>query len=123
MTLFLELVGVAVLIALNAFFVAGEYGLVTVRRTRELIEHHAQRLVITAGALSSEPRTGYEISHRVFGDALGPTQRRFAVAETLSHLERLVREGTAARTEADGTVTYTTFGDSRAERAESPVSV
>jgi CBS domain containing-hemolysin-like protein len=33
-TLFLELVGVAVLIALNAFFVAGEYGLVTVRRTR-----------------------------------------------------------------------------------------
>ena len=34
MTLFLELVGVAVLIGLNAFFVAGEYGLVTVRRTR-----------------------------------------------------------------------------------------
>jgi magnesium and cobalt exporter, CNNM family len=33
-TLFLELVGVAVLIGLNAFFVAGEYGLVTVRRTR-----------------------------------------------------------------------------------------
>ena len=73
----------------------------------ELIEHHAQRLVLTAAALSSDPRTGYEISHRLFGDALGPTQRRFAVAETLSHLERLVRDGAAARTEADGTVTYT----------------
>ena len=69
--------------------------------------HHAERLVLTAAALSSQPRTGYEISHRLFGAALGPTQRRFAVAETLSHLERLVREGAAARSEADGTVTYT----------------
>jgi CBS domain containing-hemolysin-like protein len=34
MTLFLELVGVVVLIGLNGFFVAAEYGLVTVRRTR-----------------------------------------------------------------------------------------
>jgi hypothetical protein len=38
---------------------------------------------------------------------LAPTQRRFAVAETLSHLERLVRGGRAARGGADGTVTYT----------------
>jgi glyoxylase-like metal-dependent hydrolase (beta-lactamase superfamily II) len=76
-------------------------------RARELIEHHAERLVLTAAALSSEPRTGYEVSHRLFGEDLGPTQRRFAVAETLSHLERLVRDGTAARHEADGTVTYT----------------
>ena len=34
MTLFLELVGVGVLILLNGFFVAAEYALVTVRRTR-----------------------------------------------------------------------------------------
>ena len=34
MTVVLELVGVAVLILLNAFFVAAEYSLVTVRRTR-----------------------------------------------------------------------------------------
>jgi putative hemolysin len=33
-TLFLELLAVAVLILLNAFFVAGEYGLVTARKTR-----------------------------------------------------------------------------------------
>src|SRR5262252_11042342 len=34
MTLFLELLAVAVLILLNGFFVAAEYGLVTARRTR-----------------------------------------------------------------------------------------
>ena len=33
----------------------------------------------------------------MFGAELPPQQRRFAVAEALSHLERLVREGRAAR--------------------------
>ena len=61
----------------------------------------------TAAALSPEDRTAYEISLDVFGTELGPTQRRFAVAETLSHLERLVREGRAARAGDGGTVTYT----------------
>ena len=40
MTLFYELLGVAVLIVLNAFFVAAEYGLVTARRTRIIELHH-----------------------------------------------------------------------------------
>jgi len=39
-TLFLELVGVGVLILLNAFFVSAEYGLVTARRTRMVELHH-----------------------------------------------------------------------------------
>jgi CBS domain containing-hemolysin-like protein len=39
-TLFLELLGVAALILLNAFFVAAEYGLVTARRTRIIELHH-----------------------------------------------------------------------------------
>src|SRR6476659_6007378 len=39
-TLTLELIGVAVLILLNAFFVAAEYGLVTARRTRMIELHH-----------------------------------------------------------------------------------
>ena len=45
MTLFLELVGLGVLILLNAFFVAAEYALVTVRRTRvqELAEEGKRR--------------------------------------------------------------------------------
>ena len=186
MTLLFELVAVGVLILLNAFFVAAEYGLVTARRTRivelpghadghlgflrdgvliggdhllqrispaiglypesrpdplgdylaslertiefaprivypghgepiaspadrarELIEHHRQRLDQTQRALKGKGQTPYEISLSLFGTELGPTQRRFAVAETLSHLERLVRDDRAARSEADGTVTYT----------------
>jgi glyoxylase-like metal-dependent hydrolase (beta-lactamase superfamily II) len=76
-------------------------------RARELIEHHRIRLDDHAAALSSEPRTGYEISLEVFGRELTPTQRRFAVAETLSHLERLVRGGRAARSGDDNRVSYT----------------
>ena len=76
-------------------------------RARELIAHHRERLDETAAALSGEPRTAYDVSLAVFGAELGPTHRRFAVAETLSHLERLVREGRAARGGDGGTVTYT----------------
>jgi len=76
-------------------------------RARELIEHHRARLDETEGSLRAEPQSGYEISLQLFGDPLPPTQRRFAVAETLSHLERLVREGRARRAGADGAVTYT----------------
>jgi glyoxylase-like metal-dependent hydrolase (beta-lactamase superfamily II) len=76
-------------------------------RAGQLLEHHRKRLDETAAALSAEERTAYDVSRRVFGSDLGPTQRRFAVAETLSHLERLVREGRAARTEDGSRVTYT----------------
>jgi glyoxylase-like metal-dependent hydrolase (beta-lactamase superfamily II) len=76
-------------------------------RARELIEHHHRRLDATAAALSDEERTAYEVSLALFGDELGPTQRRFAVAETLSHLERLVRQGRAARCGDGQVVTYT----------------
>jgi putative hemolysin len=56
MTLFLELVGVAVLIALNAFFVAGEYGLVTVRRTRlEELQEQGNRRARTAMRVTDDP--------------------------------------------------------------------
>jgi glyoxylase-like metal-dependent hydrolase (beta-lactamase superfamily II) len=76
-------------------------------RADELIEHHRVRLDDTAAALSGEPRTAYEVALMVFGLDLTPTQQRFAVAETLSHLERLVREGRAARGGTGGRVTYT----------------
>lgn len=76
-------------------------------RARELIEHHRVRLEETVAALDTDPQTGYELSFALFGDDLKPASRRFAVAETLSHAERLVHEGKACRGEADGTVTYT----------------
>ena len=52
-------------------------------------------------------RTAYDVSFPLFGDDLKPGARRFAVAETLSHLERLVHQGGARREESDGVVAYT----------------
>jgi putative hemolysin len=57
-TLFLELVGVGVLILLNAFFVAAEYALVTVRRTRvqELAEEGNRRARAVQRITADPPR-------------------------------------------------------------------
>ena len=76
-------------------------------RAQEIIEHHRRRLDAVFSALSTDPHSGFDISHAVFGAELSPQQRRFAVAETLSHLERLVREGRAARAGDARSVTYT----------------
>jgi glyoxylase-like metal-dependent hydrolase (beta-lactamase superfamily II) len=76
-------------------------------RARQIVEHHRRRLDAIARALGAEVRSGFEVSRAVFGDDLSPQQRRFAVAETLSHLERLVREGRAAQSGDARTVTYT----------------
>ena len=78
-----------------------------VGRAHELIEHHRERLAVAEAALTDVPRTGYELSFDLFGADLKPASRRFAVAETLSHLERLVLEERAERREDGGTVAYT----------------
>ena len=76
-------------------------------RARELQEHHRLRLEETVAALGPEPQSGYQLSFALFGADLPASGRRFAVAETLSHLERLVQQGAARRQEVDGAVTYT----------------
>lgn len=78
-----------------------------VGRARELIAHHEERLCLAASALGPEPLTGYEISYPLFGADLSPAARRFAVAETLSHLERLVCDGRADCHEDVASVSYT----------------
>jgi glyoxylase-like metal-dependent hydrolase (beta-lactamase superfamily II) len=77
-----------------------------VARVAELEEHHRERIGIALGALGTAPRTAYEVSRVLFPVWLPPSQRRFAVAETLAHLERLVFDGRAGRVEADGLVAY-----------------
>jgi len=76
-------------------------------RAREIQEHHRRRLEETLAALSDRPLTGYELSFPLFGEDLKPASRRFAVAESLSHAERLVHSGAVRRGEDGGTVTYT----------------
>jgi glyoxylase-like metal-dependent hydrolase (beta-lactamase superfamily II) len=75
-------------------------------RARAIIQHHRERLHHTEATLGSTPRNGYEISHELFPGNLGPPLRRFALAESLAHLERLVREGRAARVEDGGRPVY-----------------
>jgi glyoxylase-like metal-dependent hydrolase (beta-lactamase superfamily II) len=76
-------------------------------RARELQEHHRIRLEEAAAALDEDPRSGYELSLALWGSDLKPAARRFAVAESLSHAERLVRMGAASRHEDDRSVSYT----------------
>jgi glyoxylase-like metal-dependent hydrolase (beta-lactamase superfamily II) len=76
-------------------------------RAREIVQHHHERLAEAEAGLREGPRSGYELSSVLFPGDLGAAQRRFAVAETLSHLERLVVEGRAVRRGDDGYLTYT----------------
>jgi glyoxylase-like metal-dependent hydrolase (beta-lactamase superfamily II) len=76
-------------------------------RARAIAAHHDERLDRTAAFLTAEPRTGFDVSYDLFGRELPPIQRRFAIAETLSHLERLVGAGRAERREDDRAVAYT----------------
>ena len=59
-------------------------------RAREIRAHHLDRLARTRAALDGEPRSAYEVSLALFPGDLHPVQRRFALAEALAHLERLV---------------------------------
>ena len=76
-------------------------------RAAEILRHHGERLDRTEALLGRQPRTAYDLSLGLFGRELAPAQRRFAVAETLSHVERLVVEGRAARAGDDRALAYT----------------
>lgn len=69
-------------------------------RAREIRAHHAERLDLARAALDGRPRTAYDVSLALFPSELPPAGRRFALAESLAHLERLAFAGRAAR--ADG---------------------
>jgi glyoxylase-like metal-dependent hydrolase (beta-lactamase superfamily II) len=69
-------------------------------RAREIRAHHDDRLLATEAALGDEPRTAFQVSLELFDADLSPILRRFALAEALAHLERLVYADKAVR--ADG---------------------
>jgi glyoxylase-like metal-dependent hydrolase (beta-lactamase superfamily II) len=68
-----------------------------VARAREILEHHRERLDAAEAALDGEPRDAYQVSLVLFAQELSPSQRRFALAESLAHLERLANLGRATR--------------------------
>ena len=66
-------------------------------RIGELVAHHAERLSAIHALFDGGPATPYEISRRHFPGELSDHQLRFALAETLAHLEHLANEGLAER--------------------------
>lgn len=75
-------------------------------RIHELLRHHEERLSVIRAQLDGGPMTPYEVARRVFSDELSDHQLRFALAETLAHLEHLVDEGRAERLDGDVVVRY-----------------
>jgi glyoxylase-like metal-dependent hydrolase (beta-lactamase superfamily II) len=75
-------------------------------RAREIAVHHADRLDAALHALGAGPRTAADVAVAIFGPDLSVPLRRFAVAEALAHLERLVEAGRAATTDGDGLVRF-----------------
>lgn len=73
-------------------------------RIDEIIRHHEERLDIMHDSFDGEPATPLTIARRVFPEDLTDHQLRFAVAETLAHLEHLVNEKRAER--IDGRAVY-----------------
>ena len=65
-------------------------------RITELRVHHAERLHATRALLDGDALTGYQVAERLFGSDLSPQEVRFAVVETLAHLEYLRRRGDIA---------------------------
>jgi glyoxylase-like metal-dependent hydrolase (beta-lactamase superfamily II) len=74
-------------------------------RVDELIAHHEERLSVMLAALDGRPATPFEVARRVFPEDLTDHQLRFALAETLAHLEHLEGENYVQRV-ADGVISY-----------------
>lgn len=73
-------------------------------RIGEIRAHHVRRLAAMEEMLA-EPLTGYEVCMRLFGERVQGSLHnlRFAMSETLAHLEHLAGEGRAASVRgADG---------------------
>ncbi len=84
-------------------------------RVQEILHHHEERKKAILTALSEGPQTAYEVSLKIpwivngltlSFDQLQALDRRLAVMSAMAHLEPLYTEGTAAKTQRNGTVVY-----------------
>jgi glyoxylase-like metal-dependent hydrolase (beta-lactamase superfamily II) len=71
-------------------------------RIEELIAHHQQRLEHTQDAIQPVPRTVLQVAAQLFDlERLTPHEWRFALAETLAHLNYLLEREQATRLPAE----------------------
>ncbi len=68
-------------------------------RALEIAVHHDVRLDEHERALRAGARSAYEVVQHVWGGKLGFHEQRFALAESIAHLERLERMGRAVQDE------------------------
>jgi glyoxylase-like metal-dependent hydrolase (beta-lactamase superfamily II) len=75
-------------------------------RAREILTHHDERLRAAEAALDGGERSAWDVSLDLFPRRLPPAQRRFAVVETVAHLERLVLAGRLEQRDGDGAIRF-----------------
>ena len=89
--------------------VVGHYGPVIeggAVRASQILEHHRERLERLTQLLE-RPMTGFEVSLELFRRELPASGRRFALTETLAHLEHLRLQGRLTREKVNGQWLYT----------------
>lgn len=64
-------------------------------RVSSLKVHHEERLNQMERMIGEQPQTAFDVCIALFGEKFGIHQMRFAMAETLAHLQELVRQGRA----------------------------
>ncbi|WP_058302271.1 MBL fold metallo-hydrolase [Gorillibacterium timonense] len=74
-------------------------------RAGELILHHEERLRKMT-AMMDEPKTAYELSEAYFGRELTIHTLRFALSETIAHLNYLEAQGNVRKEERAGKLIY-----------------
>lgn len=74
-------------------------------RATQILEHHRERLERLSQILKS-PLSGFEVSLELFRRELPASGRRFALTETLAHLEHLRLGGQITRKEVNGVWRY-----------------
>ena len=79
-------------------------------RLVEIQQHHAERLETMMASINGSGLTPYQVSAYAFNlDRLSPHEVRFAIAETLAHLEYLVQQQHLHRSE-NGVLRYYLLG-------------
>jgi glyoxylase-like metal-dependent hydrolase (beta-lactamase superfamily II) len=68
------------------------------RRAREIARHHDERLAVTHAALEDGARSAYEVAQAIWPGEHSLHEQRFALVESIAHLERLCAEGRAGET-------------------------
>lgn len=77
-------------------------------RVAELQAHHHERLAAMLEAVRNGAETAFAVAQHVFAvERFTPHEARFAIAETIAHLELLVADGMITRHEDDELVRYT----------------